>query len=117
MGACVLCKEQITNPLSPQRLTEQVTTWLGETRPVLATAFQDEVKNNLSYNNTLGNDFCVVTGTKMTLCAYCFTEHIFHWLVDQDVASELMHDYVTFFNYDVTGKGYRQDARDKGYLE
>lgn len=116
MGACVQCTEQITNPLSPQRLTEQVTTWLGEARPELAKAFAVEA-DKLIHNTADADDFCIVNRNEMSLCAYCFTEHIFHWLVNQDLTNELMADYVTFFNYDVTDKGYRQVARDLGYIE
>lgn len=116
MGACVQCTEQITNPLSPERLTEQVTTWLGETRPELAKVFA-EASEKFKISTLHANDYCIVTRKNMSLCAYCFTEHIFHWLVSQDLSDTLMAEFVTFFNYDVTGKGYRQVARDLGYLE
>lgn len=115
MGACVQCKEQITNPLSPERLTEQVTTWLGESRPELAKAFAQE-SENFMVTTVDANDHCIVNQNKMSLCAYCFTEHIFNWLVTQELSAELMQEYVTYFNYDVTDKGYRQVARDLGFL-
>ncbi len=112
MGACVLCKEQITNPLSPQRLSEGITTWLADSTPELINEFQEEVRSLLD-KNVSSNDYCIITGESMDMCVYCFSEHVFHWLEDQQLIAPLMDEYVTFFNFDITGGGYMKKFEEK----
>ena len=115
MGECVLCKEQITNPLSPQRLTEEMTTWLGETRPDLIKEFTEETNSFLD-KEVRCKDSCIINGKRMNICAYCFTKHAFHWLDEKNITPESMKEYITFFNYDITGQGYVKEYRNK-YVE
>ena len=115
MGECVLCKEQITNPLSPQRLTEEIVTWLAETRPELITGFTDETSSFLN-KDVNGNDYSIIDSKRMDVCAYCFTEHAFHWLDRKNISKNLMKEYITFFNFDITGQGYVKEYEDKYFV-
>ena len=113
MGACVLCEQQITNPLSPERLAEQMKVWLYESKPDLVKDFEDKSREILTHDS--GDDFCIVTGKRMCLCAYCFTEHIFSWLLSKKPTQELVEQYLTYFNFDVSRKGYIEKAERLGY--
>lgn len=112
MGACVLCKEQITNPVSPQRLAEQMTTWLAETKPELIVEFTQET-NSLLNRKVVSNDYCIINGKPMDICVYCFTDHTFSWLDAQFISPHIMSEFVKFFNFDITGQGYVQRYREK----
>ena len=113
MGACVLCKEQITNPLGPQRLTEEMTTWLAESRPELITEFKEDATTFLNRKIFTPNDYCIIKGKPMNVCAYCFTEHVFHWLEEQQADAPLMKEYITFFDFDITKQGYVKEYEEK----
>ncbi|MCF7871961.1 hypothetical protein K9L97_02910 [Candidatus Woesearchaeota archaeon] len=112
MGACVTCGQQITNPLCPERLAEQMTTWLAESKPELIKALNNKTDEFLS--RSYGDDFCIVTGKKMDVCPYCYTEHIFNWLVSLKVSSELLAEYITYFHFDGGRLGYYRKAEQLG---
>lgn len=103
MGECVLCEQQITNPLSPERLVEQMKTWLFETRVDLIEGLEKQAAELIDGS---GDNFCVVTGNRMKVCVYCFTEHIFKWLVVQSVGRELLQQFIQYFNFDESRHGY-----------
>lgn len=112
MGACVECGQQVTNPICPERLAEQMTTWLLETRPELIGAFNDKTEEILPQTNM--EDKCVITGKKMSLCPYCYTEHIFYWLRSINLDKDLLKEYLTFFHYDGERLGYWANAESEG---
>ncbi len=114
MGECVLCEQQITNPLSSGRLAEQMKTWLMETKPELIQVMEKKAEEVL--DGTTGDSFCVVTGRKMNLCAYCFTKHIFDWLLSTKPSQDMVDQYLTYFSFDVSRKGYIQTAEKAGYF-
>ena len=111
MGACVLCEQQITNPLSPERLIEQMKTWLWDERRDLIRGLEAAADELLDSN---GDDVCIVTGNKMKVCVYCFTEHIFKWLLSQNVEPEVLEEYITYFNFDEGRLGYWHTANAMG---
>ena len=112
MGACVTCGQQITNPLCPERLAEQMKTWLAETKPELISALDNRTEDFL--DKPSGRDTCIVTGKKMDVCPYCYTEHIFDWLTSLNLNSELITQYLTFFHFDEGRLGYWQRAEQLG---
>ena len=116
MGACVICGDHITNPLSPQRLQLQMQVWLAQTSPQLIAPV---VKRATELVTPLkhANDRCIITGKAMNVCAYCFTEHVYNWLVETNQPQELVSEYLTYFNFDGEKLGYWQDALARGYAE
>ena len=114
MGECVLCKQQITNPLSPERLTEQMETWLQEERPDLVRGLKARADELMDRNKENFEDICIVTGKKMKVCVYCFTEHIFKWLLAQKPGPAVLRQFITYFNFDEGRHGYWQTAYELG---
>jgi len=114
VGACVMCGQQITNPLSPERLAEQMTTWLVETKPELIEALNNKSEEIIPC--VQGEDTCIVTGRRMDLCTYCYTEHIFDWLVEINVSKPLLTEFLTFFHFDEGRKGYWEKAERMGII-
>lgn len=114
MGNCVGCDQQITNPLSPERLAEQMKTWLAETKPNLIKALEDKTEEFLPMH--IGEDRCVVTGKRMDVCPYCYTEHIFNWLVSLKLDSSILAEFMTFFHFDEGKLGYYRRAEHMGLM-
>lgn len=112
MGACVVCKEQITNPLSPERLAEQMKTWLMESKPELINGLDKKTDELLPCSHE--DDFCIVTGKRMSICPYCYTEHIFNWLRSIKLEAKLMTEFLTYFHFDGAKLGYWQKAEALG---
>ncbi|MCF7866499.1 hypothetical protein K9M18_03650 [Candidatus Woesearchaeota archaeon] len=114
MGACVTCGQQITNPLCPERLAEQMSVWLAETKPELMVALNNKTEDFL--NRPSGDDFCVVTGKRMDICPYCYTEHIFDWLVSLKLGFNILEEYLIFFHFDEGRLGYWKKAEELGII-
>ena len=114
MGACVICEEQITNPLSPQRIEEQISTWLQESRPQMLESFY-EASDEIIPMKSNGEDFCIVNGNRMNVCAYCYTEHILKWLLSTKPDWSTMKEYFTHFDFDGERLGYTRTVEGKGY--
>lgn len=115
MGACVLCKEQITNPLSPERIEEQIASWLIDSQPELVNSFFETSKEIIE-NNVKNEDFCIVTGKKMNVCTYCYTEHILKWLLTTKPDWKTIKEYFKYFDYDAEKLGYTRDIQALGYM-
>lgn len=115
MGDCVICEEQITNPLGPQRLQEQVATWLHESRPELLSNFFEASQEIMPLEES-GEDVCIVKGNKMNICAYCYTEHILKWLLSTKPDWNTIKEYFTYFDYDAEHLGYSRNVEAKGYV-
>jgi hypothetical protein len=112
MGACVLCEEQITTPLGPQRLGEQIATWINETNPTLADEFTN-VSNELLESKQYGDDVCIINKCPMRVCAYCYTEHIFSWLLSTKPSWETIREFLIYFDYDTSKFGIEVRAKGK----
>jgi len=115
MGACVLCEEQITNPLGPQRMEEQIATWLRESKPELLDDFFKTSREIIPLNE-VGDDFCIVNGNRMNICPYCYTEHVLKWLLNTNPSWETIKEYFVHFDFDAERLGYTRHVEAKGYV-
>ncbi|MCF7799125.1 hypothetical protein K9M74_04430 [Candidatus Woesearchaeota archaeon] len=105
MGACVLCEEQITTPLGPERLGEQIEAWINETDSNMLKSFR-KASDELLDVNRFTDDICIVNKTPMHVCAYCYTEHIFKWLLTTKPSWEQVRSFLLHFDYDTSKYGY-----------
>lgn len=104
MGACVLCEEQITTPLGPQRLGEQIATWLNETNEAKLDGFRKASSELLGYKQ-MKEDHCIVTNSPIHVCAFCYTEHIFKWFLSTNPSREEVRAFLIHFDYDTSKYG------------
>jgi ferredoxin len=110
MGECVLCRETVTNPVCPECLAEEMAAWLGESRPDLVDGLRLKTKGMAQH--LFDDNKCVLCGKDLDVCSYCFTEHIFEWLLSLKEHA-LLKEYMVYFNYDLGGKGYRLKAESE----
>lgn len=87
-------------------------TWLAETRPDLIRGLQN-VTEEINFCQD-AEDVCIITGKKMNVCTYCYTEHVFNWLVSLKVNAELIKEYFVYFNFDFHRLGYFRKAEKLG---
>ena len=97
MGACILCEEQITNPLCPERIEEQMSTWLNERQPELITKFFEVSSEIISKNSSF--DRCIIKDKSMNICPYCYSQHILHWLLSISPSWDLLKEFFLHFDY------------------
>ncbi len=109
MGACVLCEQQITNPICPERLESQMKTWLLETKPELIEELEEE--SRVFSKCADSEDVCIITKRHMNVCVYCYTEHIFNWLKQTNADKETLSEFMQYFNFDLGWKGYYEEAQ------
>jgi hypothetical protein len=107
--------QQITNPLCPERLVEQMRTWLRDEHEDLIKGLEVASDEVLPCEHA-GDDFCIVTGNKMSICVYCYTEHIFNWLLSTNPDKELLNEFMTYFNFDEGRRGYWRVADKLGFI-
>ena len=109
---CVLCKEAVTNPICSDCLEAQMSIWLNEVKPHIVNELKEKT-NEISFGlNTVGA--CILCKKDMNLCAYCYTEHIFNWLIDNN--RELAKKFITYFNFDLEHRGYHNKAEKLGLI-
>ncbi|MBC8494695.1 hypothetical protein H8D36_00915 [archaeon] len=94
MSECLICEEVITNPVCTECLQKEMETWLYETRPDLMEELQNR-SFELFFDR--GNTNCLVCKTEMSICPYCFTDHIRSWVIEK--CPELLDKFNIFFNF------------------
>ena len=115
MGECVVCRETVTNPVCPSCLSAEIGAWLEETKPELLERFNEASKEmDLVLFN---EETCILCKQGMDVCTYCYTEHIFNWLMREKSGKKLMREFLTYFNYDSGLRGYLFKAEKLGLLE
>ena len=109
---CILCREAITNPICASCLEAQISTWLNEINPDLVLELKEKTKDiSFGFNSV---DTCILCNKKMDVCAYCYTEYIFNWLVNTN--KDLAKRFITYFNFDLEHKGYHKKAEKLGFI-
>jgi hypothetical protein len=104
---CVVCEEEITNPLCPQCLHEEMRQWLleqGEERLAVLVEGRCEEPH--------GEIACVRCKRPMAVCTYCCTQDVLP-LVRAN--TKLLMQYLAYFNFDLGHLGWEQEAR--AYLD
>ncbi len=105
MGTCVLCEEQITTPLGPERLGEEIATWMREAYPAQLDNFRKASDELLFTGNKNGLDKCIITHKPMQVCTYCYTEHVFKWLLSTKPSWKILKEFLLHFDYDTSKYG------------
>jgi hypothetical protein len=90
---CILCHEQVTNPLCPECLGEAIEQWLWESAPERIEGLHNET-DTLRHPHGVR---CVRCHARFDVCTYCYTKQIFNWLK----GSKLQLEFLEFFNFDM----------------
>lgn len=88
---CKICKEQITNPLSPDCLGEAIGQWLAQQAPERVSELQELTE---SYATSEGIR-CIVTKRRFCVCTHCYSKDVFNWLED----GRLQLQYLQYFDF------------------
>lgn len=109
---CVLCMEAVTNPVCSSCLETQMSVWLNEVNPELINGLREKT-NEVSFGlNVVGA--CILCNKEMNVCTYCYTEHIFNWLIKTN--KELAKRFMVYFNFDLEHSGYHKKAEKLGII-
>jgi|FLOH01.1.fsa_nt_gi hypothetical protein len=97
MNECLICKEAITNPICIECVEKQVKVWLYETNPGLVGEVEREIDE---INIVFGDTSCILCKNKMSVCSYCYTQHLLTWLENYpELIPEFKRNFVlNFFN-------------------
>lgn len=80
MPTCEVCDDVITQPLCARCLEQQVATWLWEQMPEESNLFTT-LSNLRDELCTLGGvTDCIKCGMAMSVCSFCYTEHVHRWV-------------------------------------
>ena len=90
---CVLCREQVTNPVCQDCLAQAIEQWLWEVGPDKVEGLREQTRMIASNEGIR----CIRCKHRFGLCTYCYTKHIFNWLDD----AALQAEFVEFFNFDL----------------
>ena len=105
---CVLCSENINQPICHECLAKQIKTWLN---------YYPDVKKKLSPKiNSFVNEVegliveatpCVACNkNKAALCPYCFTDKVYRILKRTKISPMVIGDFISTFNFDMDHTGY-----------
>ena len=88
---CVQCEEVITNPLCPDCLAMQMVVMVGE--------YDEKLAKHIEGFKMDGDTTCISCGSKMGLCAYCFSKDVYHFLKEkQEVVAK---EFLNRFDFDL----------------
>jgi hypothetical protein len=88
---CVQCEDVITNPLCTDCLAMQMVVMVGEYDQNLAKYIKGFV--------TDGDTICISCGSRMGLCAYCFSKDIYGFLKDKK--STIAQEFLSRFDFEL----------------
>ena len=98
---CLVCQETINNPLCQDCLALGIKEWLNEKE-------LNEVLTGMEFERTHDSAMCIMCGKPVGICTYCFTKEVYELIKEKH--SELVKEYLKFFNFDLEHKGYEYDA-------
>ncbi len=96
---CVECSQVITQPICAVCIASEMREWLRESKPELV----GRVFALKGYHSDVN---CVLCGSPMNLCSYCFTKEVLETLKENP---ELLAEFITFFNFDLGYGGYYEE--------
>lgn len=100
---CEICNKAIVNPLCPFCLAEEIEAWLT-LYPNLREELQPRVSKYLKKINSRITNYgveCIkCKKNRAFVCTYCFTEYIFHELIDIKAEKIILREFFEFFNFD-----------------
>ena len=113
---CVLCSENINQPICHECLAKQVKAWLG---------FYPDIKKKISpkINSFIKeveglivetSDCVCCKNKKAALCPYCFSDRIFRMLKKSKISPFIIGDFIATFNFDFDHTGYVHEAEIEG---
>ena len=103
---CLVCKEEITNPICPECLARTIIAW-AVNYPKIALKLTEPIKTYLDKTRTFeGMQFIKCEKYKAFECPYCFTNFIYKELKKITKDKRILHEYLTYFNFDSKHTGY-----------
>ena len=93
MNECIVCREVITNPVCIECIEREIQMWLYEVRPEL---IEELNRKTDEINLKFGDTSCILCKDKMSVCVYCYINHIQTWLEDHPY---LINEFKTLFNF------------------
>jgi hypothetical protein len=112
---CVLCSENINQPLCHECLASQVKTWLTyypdikkKVSPKI-NSFVKEVEDLIVETSA-----CVACNkNKAALCPYCFTDKVYRILKKSKISPMVIGDFIATFNFDLDHTGYTLEEENE----
>lgn len=92
MGECIDCNEFVTNPVCIDCVENEMEVWLLETRPNLVNGLHQKTDE---INLNMGDSHCILCKETMSVCTFCYREHILQWVKNYP---ELVPQFKTYFN-------------------
>ena len=101
-GACIICKEVITNPICLECINHEIKGWLGENNPKLITLVDDKTRNicdEYEYINSYNQMNCVICRNSMSICYECYLKEISNALKPKGV--KIFDRFNRMFNFNL----------------
>ena len=94
---CILCNEQITNPICFNCLTREMAYWLSEKKDAIVPLLTSKAGIFKVYKHKATR--CIICGGNMNVCAHCFSKEIYEWLSESH--PEIAGEFKEYFNFDL----------------
>lgn len=92
---CAVCEEGISNPISAERIVEQLKEWLID----IQRGVEKDLGEYVTATMLLPVAGKSIHGNDMRICAHCFTKEIFAWVKAK--CPELEETFLRQFNYQI----------------
>ena len=112
---CLGCNEAVSNPLCASCISKEIKAWLSYKDKRTALKLNNAVNDFKQMMGEGTNTRCVLCSKMLEGCTYCFTEHIYYWLKEQN--SLLVEEFMRYFSFDLKRKGFTVDAVKNRFVE
>ena len=93
---CLVCEEDITNPICPDCIEKEICAWLSERDPELIPSVKS--KGNDALTRWVTN--CIICGKNMGICGHCFSKEVLE-VINNRNDKHLTNDFISFFNFEL----------------
>ncbi len=109
MPTCQVCDEVITQPLCAACLERQVSCWLRERLPAQPELLRRLEELGEEVRHPGGATWCIRCHAPMSVCSYCYTQHIFAWI--REAFPRLADEFLALFSLTLGHAGYERLPR------
>ncbi|MBU0929628.1 MAG: hypothetical protein KJ623_00990 [Nanoarchaeota archaeon] len=94
MQTCLVCNDEITNPICINCLEQELIYWFVDYDPKLVSRIRVLKRAFDMYEDTEAN--CIKCGNNINVCSHCFLTEVMNLIKDENLKSLFKKSFISF---------------------
>lgn len=94
MQTCLVCNEEITNPICSNCLEQELMYWARDRDKNLINKIRNLKKDLDTYETT--DATCIRCGNEINICSHCFLTEVMELIKDENLKSLFKKSFISF---------------------